>query len=32
VVFEKGVLGAYFDFRPVIEAYQRSYFKTALSE
>ncbi|MCI0496112.1 nucleotidyltransferase domain-containing protein, partial [candidate division KSB1 bacterium] len=30
VIFEKYVLGAYFDFRPVIEAYQRSYFKTAL--
>jgi predicted nucleotidyltransferase len=32
VMFEKGVLGAYFDFRPVIEAYQRFYFKTELSE
>jgi len=31
VIFEKGVLGAYFDFRPVIEAYRRVYFKTALS-
>jgi predicted nucleotidyltransferase len=31
VMFEKDVLGAYFDFRPVIEAYQRAYFKTALS-
>jgi len=29
VNFEKSVLGAYFDFRPVIEAYQRTYFKTA---
>ncbi|UCD79059.1 MAG: nucleotidyltransferase domain-containing protein [Desulfobacterales bacterium] len=32
VIFEKCVLGAYFDFRPVIEAYQRTYFKTELSE
>jgi predicted nucleotidyltransferase len=32
VNFEKCVLGAYFDFRPVIEAYQRAYFKTVKSE
>lgn len=32
VMFETSVLSAYFDFRPVIEAYQRAYFKTALSE
>jgi predicted nucleotidyltransferase len=32
VIFEKCTLGAYFDFKPVIEAYQRVYFKTALSK
>ena len=32
VLFEKCALGAYFDFRPVIEAYQRNYFKTEWSE
>lgn len=26
VSFEKSLLGAYFDFKPVIEAYQRTYF------
>jgi hypothetical protein len=30
VNFEKRVLGAYFDFKPVIDEYQRTYFKAEL--
>ena len=30
VIFEKCALGAYFDFKPVIEAYRRAYFETAV--
>jgi predicted nucleotidyltransferase len=31
VNFEKRVLSAYFDFKPVIDEYQRTYFKAELS-
>lgn len=32
VDFEEYILDAYFDFKPIIEAYQRTYFKSALFE